>query len=253
MRNYSIAQNIGGREEQCDAAVVRTAPDGTRAYVLLDGIGDSQAVREWTCRMTVRLAGRAARAGDAEAALRSLYRELAADPDRRDPYLRRYMPGAAAVVAVTAPGKPLAIAWAGDSRAYLLRRGIARRLTDDHNARRVYPQTAFSEGGNRHRITSYLGSAVTDRKRLAYYDHPAIEAVTVRLEEGDRLVLASDGGYEPHVDAGHDLVVELGYEPPASLVCDFVRLAVDTARAALPESEHRYVDNATVLVADLTP
>ncbi|MGY3199765.1 mucin-2 [Streptomyces sp. TE5632] len=253
MRNYAIAQNIGGRGEQCDAAVVRTAPDGTRAYVLLDGIGTSQEVREWTSRAAVRLAGRAARAGDAETALRSLYREFAADPDRQDPYLRRYMPGAAAIVAVTAPGKPLAIAWAGDSRAYILRRGIAWRLTDDHNKRRVYPPTAFSRGGNRHEITSYLGSAATDEKRLAYYDHPAIEAVTRRLQEGDRLVLASDGAYEPHEDAGHDLVVELGYEPPATLVCDFVRLAVNTARAALPQSEHCYVDNATVLVADLTP
>jgi serine/threonine protein phosphatase PrpC len=39
------------------------------------------------------------------------------------------------VVAVKAPGKPLTVAWCGDSRAYLMERGIAVRLTEDHNKR----------------------------------------------------------------------------------------------------------------------
>ncbi|MFF7602524.1 protein phosphatase 2C domain-containing protein [Streptomyces mirabilis] len=165
MRNYATAQNVGGRGLQCDATAVRTAPDGTRAYVVLDGIGTSDTIRDWTRKTAARLATRAARRGDAESALRALYEEIAADPDRQDPYERRYLPSAAAVVAVAVPGQPLTVAWAGDSRAYLLRRGIAHRLTDDHNLRRVYPPTATQpEGGNRNVITSYLGAVATDEE-----------------------------------------------------------------------------------------
>ncbi|MFI2765153.1 hypothetical protein ACH5A3_41065 [Streptomyces echinatus] len=54
------------------------------------------------------------------------------------------------------------------------------------------------------------------------------------------------------MEAGHDLFTELGEEPLSGAVRSFVDLAVDTARAKLPAGEHRYVDNATTLVADLT-
>ncbi|MFE6274065.1 PP2C family protein-serine/threonine phosphatase [Streptomyces goshikiensis] len=252
MRPYATAQNIGGRANQCDATAVRTAPNGTRAYVLLDGIGSSDAVRDWTRRAAVNLARSAARRGDAETALRTAYASYAADPHRQDPYTGRYMPKAAAVVAVTAPAQPLTVAWAGDSRAYLLRAGIASRLTEDHNLRRVYPPTASHGGGNRNVITSCLGSAHTDKELRDAYNHPAIETVTVELAEGSRLLLASDGAYEPHVDAGHDVFAELDDHPLASTVRGFVDLAVDTSRKALPPHEHRYVDNATALLADLT-
>src|SRR5262245_3642474 len=189
MRPYAKAQNIGGRSAQCDATAVRTAPTGARAFVLLDGIGSSDEVRDWTRRAAVRLARAASSRGDAEAALRAVYDEYAADPDRQDPYLRKYMPQAAAVVAVTAPGKPLTVAWAGDSRAYLLRDGIASRLTEDHNLRRVYPPTASHGGGNRNRITSCLGSPHTDQELRDAYNHPAIETTTAEITPGTRLLL----------------------------------------------------------------
>ncbi|MET8609759.1 PP2C family protein-serine/threonine phosphatase [Streptomyces misionensis] len=253
MRSYATAQNTGGRGIQCDAAAVRTTPDGIRAYVVLDGIGTSEVIRDWTRRVAARLASRAARRGDAETALRSLYEEYAADPDRQDPYERRYMPSAAAVVAVTAPGRPLTVAWAGDSRAYLLRRGIAHRLTDDHNLRRVYPPTAtHPDGGSRNVITSYLGAAATDKECLAANGHPAIETATRPLVDGDRLVLLTDGAYEPHEEAGHDLFVELDDDDLTGTARRFVDLAVETSRKNRPGDEHRYVDNATALIARLT-
>jgi serine/threonine protein phosphatase PrpC len=243
-----------GRSAQCDATAVRTVPNGNRAFVLLDGIGSTEEVRNWTRRTAVRLARAAACRGNAEAGLRALYEQFAADPDRQDPYLRRYMPGAAAVVAVHAPGTPLTVAWCGDSRAYLLQRGITRRLTEDHNKRRVYPPTAhFPEGGNRNAITSYLGAAATDEEAMNQYNHAAIEFATTEACDGCRLVLASDGAYEPHEEAGHDLFTELDDEPLPATVRSFVDLAVDTARAKLPAHEHCYVDNATALAADLTP
>ncbi|MEO3976991.1 mucin-2 [Streptomyces sp. CAU 1734] len=251
IRTYATAQNVGGRSAQCDATAVRTAPTGARAYVLLDGIGSSRAVRDWTRRAAASLARAAARRGDAEAGLRATYAAYAADPNRQDPYARAYMPSAAAVVAVTVPGKPLSVAWAGDSRAYLLRDGIAFRLTQDHNLRRVYPPTASHDGGNRNRITSYLGSSRTDEEVRELRDHPAIETATAELTRGSRLLLASDGAYEPLADAGHDLFTELDGEPLARTVRRFVDLAVTTARTQLPPDEHQYVDNATALLADL--
>ncbi|WP_250302054.1 mucin-2 [Streptomyces sp. A 4/2] len=258
MRPYATAQNIGTRDTQCDATAIHTAPSGARAYVLLDGIGSSQAIREWTVTAARRLARAASRRGDAEAGLRHIYEGYAADPDREDPYELRYLPSAAAVVAVVVPGQPLQVAWAGDSRAYLLVRGVARRLTEDHNLRRVYPPTAtYPHGGNRNRITSYLGGVDDDEQLTREYGHPAIESVTVPLDGPCRLLLASDGAYEPHDDARHDLYAELDDDPLAGVATAFVNLAVETSlrttaaagSGVVHSSPH--ADNATVLLADL--
>lgn len=254
MRNFATAQALGYRTLQCDATAIHTAPDGSRAYVLLDGIGDSRTVRDWTRTAARRVARAASRRGDAEAGLRHIYRGYAADPDRQDPYMRRYMPSAAAVVAVTSPGKPLSVAWCGDSRAYLLTRGITRRLTEDHNDRRVHPPTAtYPEGGNRNAITSYLGSVYDDEELMDRCGHPAIETATARLDGPCRLLLASDGAYEPHADAGHDLYTELDDDPLDDVARDFVTLAVATSLRTTAEKNpvRPYADNATVLLADL--
>lgn len=254
---YATADNVGTRDRQCDAtAVADDADSGARAYVLLDGIGSDEEVQEWTQDAAARLARAAAQLGDAEAGLRYVYGEYAADPERQDPYALRYMPKACAVVAVTAPDKPLTVAWCGDSRAYLLAGGVARRLTDDHNLRRVYPVTALNpNAGNRNVVTSCLGAVRTDDEARYESNHPAIEATTVP-PTGDapaRLLLASDGAYEPHLDAGHDLFVELDDDPMESIARAFVDLAVKTS-LRLTEADRPgapYADNATVLLADL--
>lgn len=239
-RPYAAAQLIGDRSHQCDATATAPTKTGGRAYVLLDGIGSDDTVRDWTRNAARRLAQAVARRGDAEAGLRAVYTRYADEPERHDPW----QPSAAAVVAVAAPGRPLTVAWCGDARAYLLTRGITRRLTEDHNLRRVYPPTAtWPDGGNRNVITSYLGATHDDDQCMGRYGHPAIETVTVPLPGPCRLVLASDGAYEPHEDAGHDLYIELGDETPIAAAREFVTSAVEHA------AEH--ADNATVLVADL--
>ncbi|MEU6934905.1 hypothetical protein AB0A05_38125 [Streptomyces sp. NPDC046374] len=68
---YATAQRIGDRDIQCAATAVCTAPDGTRAYALLDGVGDARAVRSWTGNAARRPACAAARHGDAHADLRA--------------------------------------------------------------------------------------------------------------------------------------------------------------------------------------
>ncbi|MCL3998788.1 hypothetical protein [Streptomyces lavenduligriseus] len=132
VRSYATAQRRGDRALQCDATAVCTAPDGTRAYALLDGVGDTPAVRSWTRTAALRLVRAAAGHADAEAGLRAEYGHYAADPARTAGH---DLPCAAAVVAVHVPGGLFSVAWSGDARAYLLLDGHLRLLTEDHNAR----------------------------------------------------------------------------------------------------------------------
>jgi PPM family protein phosphatase len=243
MRSYATAQLLGDRSHQCDATATFTAPSGARAYVLLDGIGSTDEVRAWTRTAARQLARAAARRADAEAGLRAVYDGYAANPDRQGPW--GFGPKACAVVAVTAPGRPLTVAWCGDARAYLLVRGTVVRLTADHNLRRVYPPNDMHGGGNRNIVTSCLGNAETDDEVKARYNHPAIETVT-RGPEDCRLLLASDGAYEPLEDAGYRLTKFLIGDVDECAEA-FVEHAVTTARAI----EDPHADNATVLIADL--
>ncbi|MGW1007464.1 mucin-2 [Streptomyces sp. NPDC001118] len=242
MRNYATAQLTGTRDNQCDATAVFTdRRTGARAYVLLDGIGSTEVVREWTRAAARRLARTAARRGDAERGLRAVYDAYAAE-------LGGYGPSAVAVVAVTVPGKPLTIAWCGDARAYLVADGTAHKMTDDHNLRRVI-------GGRRNIVTSWLGSNLNDDKVKYRFGHPAIESVSLCLvAKTVRLLLASDGAYDPHEDAGHDLA-NLLTGTPRQAARRFSATAVKESLAASrtddPDNEP-YADNSTVLVADLT-
>ncbi|KOU62066.1 hypothetical protein ADK57_25885 [Streptomyces sp. MMG1533] len=234
MGNHATAQLIGDRSHQCDATATYTH-NGARAYVLCDGIGSTPAVRRWTLATTRRLAVVAARHGDAEAGLRTVYTNIARQRAQRDPWTRDRMPAACAVVAVAAPGKPLTVAWCGDSRAYLLTpTGTLTRLTEDHNLRRV-------RGGNRNLITSCLGGTDTDTETIDHSGHPAIETVT-RHADGCRLLLASDGAYEPLEDSCRTLSDYL-IGTPTEAARDFTQAAIDHAG--------QYADNATVLIADL--
>ncbi|MFJ4327399.1 hypothetical protein ACIP3A_30365 [Streptomyces tricolor] len=99
--SYATAQRPGDGAFQCDATAVCTAPDGTRAYALLDGVGDTLAVRSWTRAAARRLARAAAEHADAEAGLRAEYGHYTADPARTAGH---GLPCAAGVVAVHVPG-----------------------------------------------------------------------------------------------------------------------------------------------------
>ena len=234
MRTYATAQQVGGRPRQCAATAVAAAPGGVMAYALLDGIGLTDAVARWTRRAAHRVAFSAARHQDAEAGLRAVYDRYAADPDRLDPRLE--VPQAAAVVAVTAPGKPLRVAWSGDARAYVLRGSVFERLTNDHNLRRVW-------GGPPNELTSCLGSTDTDDVLQAVVGHPTVEATSRHLPNSwARLLLIRDGGYEPLEQSCvrlEDRLVGDVADVPGPLVAEAVELG-----GIRP-------DNATALVADL--
>lgn len=234
MRTYATAQLVGTRPRQCDAWATRHTPAGARVYVLLDGIGSTVEVREWTRRQAVRVAAMTARLGWPADALTRLRQEHAADRERL-----RYRwdePDAVAVVAAFTPGGGLEVGWCGDARAYLLRPdGTLTRLTRDHNERQEYADRGLA-WGRANIITSSLAST----------DGEVGNTIVPTVPPGARLLLATDGCYEPIEADGRDLAAELG-EPstPAECAQNLAALAIEVGGD--------YRDNASCLVADLRP
>ncbi|MGB1250399.1 MAG: PP2C family protein-serine/threonine phosphatase [Candidatus Promineifilaceae bacterium] len=94
-------------------------------------------------------------------------------------------------------GTKALIANIGDSRTYLLRDGVSRLLTTDHSLvgmlvemGQIAPEELYDHP-NRHLVTRSLGSPDTE--------FPDIKALTLR--DGDRLLLCSDGLWEPLRDS----------------------------------------------------
>ena len=87
-------------------------------------------------------------------------------------------------------GRDLLIAHVGDSRAYLFRAGRLHRLTKDHTYAQLLVDTGqlspgdVAHSGQRHILTNALGG--TPR-------HVDVDIDLLRLEDGDRLLLCSDG------------------------------------------------------------
>jgi PPM family protein phosphatase len=105
------------------------------------------------------------------------------------------------VVAVLIARAVAHVAWAGDSRAYLLRGGHLRPLTRDHSVVQemvdrgeLSPEEAESHPES-HMVTRAVGGS----------DDLEVDLVSVPLAVGDRLLLCSDGltrcVYEPTVEA----------------------------------------------------
>lgn len=228
---HAAAQHIGDRSHQCDATATWTA-GGVRAYALLDGIGSTPHVQEWTRTAARRLARAAATRGNAEAGLRAIH--AVASRERA----RLAYPGAPAAVAVVATVTlhSVEIAWCGDARAYhLTPGGELRRLTKDHNQRQLMLDMGEEPGpGARNHVLSYLGYDG---------DHPMLGNTTVPRR--GTLLLASDGAYEPLEDNGLD---------PAAYLTGTPRTAARTlVAAAIKHATPGRADNATVLVINMDP
>jgi protein phosphatase len=89
------------------------------------------------------------------------------------------------------------IANVGDSRAYLFRKGVLSQLSYDQNfANELRTKLGFSEERvrnmpNRNVLTMAVGS----------FDHVLVRIHAQRLEHGDRVLLCSDGLYNPVDDS----------------------------------------------------
>jgi serine/threonine protein phosphatase PrpC len=145
---------------------------------------------------------------------------------------------ATTLTAIATDGQRVALAHAGDSRAYLVRAGGLTRLTRDH----TYVQQLLDDGFLaveaverhpwRHVVTrSVRGGDVDDEERPEFLE--------LALAPGDRLVLGTDG-LTDHLADG--LLAEIAASGSAAEVAQTL---VDAA------FEHGSTDNVTCLVADV--
>lgn len=133
-------------------------------------------------------------------------------------------------------GPELFVAHAGDSRAYLYRDGILRRLTRDHNLAQVLVDAGKAEPGSieaqrvSHVLTSYLGG--TNQSLTIDVSHE-------KLADRDCLLLCTDG-----------LSDMLGDDRIAAVLRDHA--APEDATRVLVEKalEAGGIDNVTVVVAN---
>jgi protein phosphatase len=94
------------------------------------------------------------------------------------------------LTAVRSLGRDLMITHVGDSRAYLFRAGALHRLTRDHTYAQLLVDVGHLAPGDvassphRHLLTNALGGSITDVQ---------VDTDRVRLEDGDRVLLCSDG------------------------------------------------------------
>ena len=94
------------------------------------------------------------------------------------------------LTAVRSFGRDLLITHVGDSRAYLLRAGGLHRLTRDHTFAQLLVDSGHLAPGDvavsrhRHVLTNALGGTIEDVQ---------VDTDQLQLEDGDRLLLCSDG------------------------------------------------------------
>lgn len=132
-------------------------------------------------------------------------------------------------------GRDLQITHVGDSRAYLFRSGRLHRLTRDHTYAQLLvdlgrlPSTDQADPRHRHILTNALGRSDLDVK---------VDIDLMKLEDGDRVLLCSDGLTEMVDDKA--IAGLLADVPGSHKVCDMlVQRALDNGGR----------DNITVIVA----
>lgn len=110
-------------------------------------------------------------------------------------------------------GHEFACIWAGDSRVYLLRKGLLHRLTTDHSeVSRLIAKGELTEAEAQH----YPGRNVIT-KAIGIQMNPNPETVTGVVEEGDVFLLCSDGLTEHNSDDDLRMALLLA-EPPQRIV-----------------------------------
>ena len=122
--------------------------------------------------------------------------------------------GTTVVLALVTPGRRLALAHVGDSRAYLVRGEEIRRLTDDHSwvgeliKRRQITEADAAEHPHRNVLTKALGMpgpVLPDLRELT-------------LQPRDRILLCSDGLTGPLSD--QEILCSILQSPRPEAACD---------------------------------
>jgi protein phosphatase len=191
--------------------------------------------------------------GEAAAAAVGAAGERLAAPDGGDGLLREAMalanqavgevrrqlggsPGTTMIVAMISAGR-LALAHAGDSRAYLIRGGTAVQLTSDHSVtgERVRAGTLDPEAARHDPRRNYVTRALLG-------DPVEPDLVETAIGAGDLVLLCSDGLWEPLADQEIARLAEAAASPEEAS-----RRLVEAALAA------GSTDNVTAVVARVDP
>lgn len=182
-------------------------------FVVADGVGGQAggAIASTLGVEAVREAIRESPAADPDtrlaAAVREANRRVCAAA-REQAALREM---GSTLTAALVQGERLALAWVGDSRAYLVRDGAIRRLSEDHTlaaeqVRLGLLSTAEAEyAGGRSLITRALGQEGVE-----------VGTAELLLHDGDRVLLCTDGLTEPVPDQAILLVAASAETPRAA-------------------------------------
>ena len=140
------------------------------------------------------------------------------------------------MTATIAGGGALRLAHVGDSRAYLLREGTLRRLTEDH----TLVQRMVSEGHLTEEEASVHPQRSVITRVLGVEDRVQIDEGAVEVRDGDRILLCTDGLTGMVSEGEIETILTRAPDPQA---------AADQLVAAANEAGG--LDNITVVVLDI--
>jgi serine/threonine protein phosphatase PrpC len=191
-------------------------------FVVADGMGGAQA-GEIASRMTAEAFGEAdLLAGSGADVLRETIRTANArilERSRTDPDAAGM--GTTVTAALVADDGTITFAHVGDSRAYLLRDGSLQRLSDDHSlVGELVRKGELSEVEAEHHPQR---SVIT--RALGTDDAVEIDTFTVRAQDGDIVLLCSDGLNTMVAEQGIADLLAAG-EPAATIARNLVRAAL---------------------------
>ena len=243
--DLATADYIGARAQQQDATRAELLASGAGVVLILaDGLGGHESGAE-AAQIVVDTFGEATKRGafDAPANRRASLRDVLDQANARiagslDPAHGQRSMASTAVVAIVADG---ALQWisVGDSHLYVWRNRHLMKLNEDHSQAGLMVRSGQYQPDEPEvlAVKSVLVSALTGRK-LEIVDHPT---QTVKVENGDVLLLASDG-----LNTLSDREIE-------SIMFDIeARGAADLGKALLETVKDRRADrqdNTTVAIA----
>ncbi len=117
----------------------------------------------------------------------------------------------------------LCIAHIGDSRVYLFRRGVMQQLTEDHSL--VMDHVRKGLLTREQAEASPLQNILT--RALGAQKTPAVDLVETELEEGDRLLLCTDGLFKAVKEP--ELLQTLKVQPDDQKACDALVASANAA------------------------
>jgi protein phosphatase len=223
------------RDHNEDDLVLRPA---IGLWAVADGMGGHEA-GAFASQTVAKALGTVETPASAAALLKSCDDKLAQANDQIQAFARR---NGGAIVGTTVAvllvfQNHFACVWCGDSRVYLIRRGVLRQLSRDHSELQDFidrgvltPEEAKVWPG-RNVLTRAIG----------VFETPETDRQEGQLESGDMFVLCSDG-LTTHV--ADDEILKIATRRPAESAChDLVDLALSRGGK----------DNVTVVIAHYRP